>query len=255
MVTSHSLTILGLTAGVKYYFRVKSTDAAGNTSTSPASGTLSFTTSSSPSKGLVAAYSFSEGRGTTIADKSGNGNTGTISGATWAQGKYGSALSFNGVNAIVAVKASPSLNVSTGMTLEAWINPNANQSGWRTILQREVDAYFLNASNSGGPLLPSGGGTFNGNVSYVSGPTANPINTWTHVALTYDGAVQRLYVNGIQVSSKAVSGAIQTNSSPLRIGGNSPYGEYFNGRIDEIRIYDRALSAAEIQKDMNTPVQ
>ena len=50
------------------------------------------------------------------------------------------------------------------MTLSAWIRPAATQSGWRTIMQRETDAYFLNASNSDGPLRPSGGGTFGGNT-------------------------------------------------------------------------------------------
>jgi hypothetical protein len=140
------------------------------------------------------------------------------------------------------------------MTLEAWIYPTVNQNGWRTILQREVDAYFLNGSNSSGARRPAGGGTFGGTVRYISGPTASPVNAWTHLALTYNGTTLRLYVNGIQVRSQAVSGTIETNSSPLRIGGNSPYGEYFIGRIDEIRIYNRALSQAEIQTDMNTAI-
>ena len=64
----------------------------------------------------------------------------------------------------------------------------------------------------------------------------------------------RLYVNGSQVASKAATGLIQNNSNPLRIGGNVPYGQYFQGRIDEVRVYDRALSAAEIQADMFTPI-
>lgn len=205
--------------------------------------------------GLVAAYSFKEGSGATVNDASGNGNTGTISGAAWnTQGKHGSALSFNGTNSLVTIPASASLNVSSAMTLEAWINPAVSQSGWRTIMQREVNAWFLNASNSSGPLRPAGGGTFGGGIDYVLGPTASPVNAWTHIALTYDGSTLRLYMNGTQVSSKPMSGAIQTNSSPLRIGGNSPYGEYFNGRIDEVRVYNRALSQAEIQTDMATAI-
>ena len=55
-------------------------------------------------------------------------------------------------------------------------------------------------------------------------------------------------------TSQAATGLIQTNTNPVRIGGNVPYGEYFNGRIDEVRIYNRALSQAEIQTDMNTPL-
>lgn len=108
--------------------------------------------------------------------------------------------------------------------------------------------------NDSGPLRPAGGRTFAGNVSYISGPTANPVNAWTHVALTYDGAKLRLYVNGNQAASAPVSGSIETNSNPLRIGGNVPAGEYFQGRIAEVRVYNRALSQADIQSDMNTAI-
>jgi hypothetical protein len=59
---------------------------------------------------------------------------------------------------------------------------------------------------------------------------------------------------GLQVSSRAQTGAIVTSTNPLQIGGDSIYGQYFAGRIDEVRIYNRALSVAEIQSDMNTPV-
>ena len=178
--------------------------------------------------GLVVAYGFSEGTGTAVSDVSGNNNNGAITGATWTtQGRFGSALSFNGVNNVVRIASSLSLNVSSAMTLKAWIKPTAAQSGWRTIMQREAEAYFLNASNSDGALLPSGGGTFNGTTAYVSGTTANPVNVWTHVALTYDGTIIRLYVNGAQAGSQARTGSIQANSNPLWIGGNSPYGSTF----------------------------
>jgi hypothetical protein len=64
----------------------------------------------------------------------------------------------------------------------------------------------------------------------------------------------QLYVNGVQVASRAQTGAIATSTNPLQIGGDSFYGQYFAGRIDEVRIYNRALSVAEIQTDMNTPL-
>src|SRR5207344_548533 len=109
--------------------------------------------SSTGSLGLVASYSFNEGAGGTVTDTSGNNNTGTINGATWtSQGRFGAALTFNGVSNLVQIPTSTSLNVSSAMTLEAWIYPTAAQSDWRTIMQRKVDAYFLNASNSSGAL-------------------------------------------------------------------------------------------------------
>ena len=74
------------------------------------------------------------------------------------------------------------------------------------------------------------------------------------LAATYDGATVRLYVNGVQVASRAQTGAIATSTNPLQIGGDSIYGQYFAGRIDEARIYNRALSVTEIQSDMNTPL-
>jgi hypothetical protein len=64
----------------------------------------------------------------------------------------------------------------------------------------------------------------------------------------------RLYVNGVQVASRAESGLIQTTAGSLTIGGNAPEAEYWSGVIDEVRIYNRALSASEIQKDMNAPI-
>jgi hypothetical protein len=157
------------------------------------------------------------------------------------------ALTFNGSTGGVSVPASASLGLSSAMTLMAWIEPTASQSGWRTIMQRQSDAYFLNASNESGPLRPAGGGTIGGGITWVTGTTASPVNAWTHVALTYDGAALRLYVNGTQVATRTVSGAIQASTNPLWIGGNSPYGEYFQGLIDEARVYNRALTATDIK--------
>ena len=205
--------------------------------------------------GLVAAFGFEEGTGSTTADASGNGNTGTISGATWTtQGRFGQALSFNGSSSRVSVAAAASLNLGAAMTLEGWIYPTAAQSGWRTILQRQTNAYFLNASNSTGPDHGRRAAARSGRPPrFVSGTTANPVNTWTHVAVTYDGAMLGLDVNGTQAASRPQTGTLQASTSPLWIGGNSPYGEDFQGILDDIRIYNRALTDAEIQGDMITP--
>jgi hypothetical protein len=88
------------------------------------------------------------------------------------------------------------------------------------------------------------------------GPAALPLATWSHLASTYDGSTLRLYVNGIQVSSIPRSGvsSIEVGTGALRIGGNTIWGEYFRGLIDEVRIYNRALGAAEIATDRDTPV-
>ena len=86
------------------------------------------------------------------------------------------------------------------------------------------------------------------------GPAMLPLNEWTHLATTYDGATLRLYVNGVQVSSRALAGPIRTSNGALRLGGNKVWAEWFRGRIDEVRVYNRPLSSGEIRTDMNTRV-
>jgi hypothetical protein len=203
---------------------------------------------------LVAAYGFNEESGTSVSDASGNGHTGTISGATWsAQGRFGNALAFNGLNQWVTVPHSSQLNLTTALTLEAWAFPTA-ASGPRDILLKEGstgDLYNLYARNWRG--LPEANVFVGGTNRVAEGPGLSA-NVWTHVASTYDGTTLRLYLNGVEAASTVVSGPIATSPGPLRIGGNSLWGEYFQGRLDEVRIYNRALTPAEIQTDMNTAI-
>ena len=211
------------------------------------------TPTATPAPGLVAAYGFNEGSGTVVNDASGNGNNGTINGATWTtSGKYGNALNFNGTNALVTINNAASLQLTTGMTLEAWVYPTVTGPWWGDVIYKGNDNYYLEGtSNPSG--FPAMGGTLpNAPPLYGTGVLA--LNTWTHLAATYDGATMRLYVNGVQVASRAQTGTIVTSTNPLQIGGDSIYGQYFTGRIDEVRIYNRALSAAQIQSDMNTPL-
>src|SRR5581483_11362428 len=98
------------------------------------------------------------------------------------------------------------------------------------------------------------GGIFAGSNANAFGTAATAVNTWTHLAGTYDGTTLRLYVNGTQVGTAAKTGGIAVSTNPLQIGGDSIYGQYFSGVIDEVRIYNRALSVTEIKNDMNNPV-
>jgi hypothetical protein len=237
------------TAG-SHTLTARARDAAGNQTTSAAVSV----TVASVSTGLVAAYGFEEGSGTTTNDASGLGNPGTITAGTWATtGRFGKALSFNGTSSLVTVNDAAALRLMSAMTLEAWVRPTAAAS-WRCAVLKETSgglAYGLYASDAStrpGSFLRIGSDVD------VTAPSAITLNAWTHLAATYDGATLRLFVNGTQVTSRALTGTIVSSTQPLRIGGNQVWGEYFAGLIDEVRVYNRALSAAEIQTDMNTPV-
>lgn len=106
----------------------------------------------------------------------------------------------------------------------------------------------------GSPLLPAGGGTFGGTPQHVDGRQAVPVGRWTHLAVTYDRATYRLYVDGREASSRSASGPILRTTDPLWIGGNRPYGEYFRGTIDEVRLYGRALTPIQVRAAMSTPI-
>ena len=240
----------GLPAGT-YFYKVTAEDAAGNVS--DASNQASATVTVTQPSGLVAAYGFDEGTGTTTADQSGNGNGGSLSNTVWSTaGKFNNALSFNG-SARVNVNDSASLRLTSGMTLEAWVRPSA-LGDWRTVVLKERTgwyAYALYANTDSG--RPSGH-VFTTADHDLRGTGSLAVNAWTHLAVTYNGSVLALYVNGAQVSSQPATGAIAANTGPLRIGGNAIWGEHYVGLIDEVRIYNRALSASEIQGDMDRSV-
>ncbi len=239
----------GLAANTSYSYRVRAADAAGNLS--GYSGTANATTLATAA-GLVAAYSFDEGAGTTVADASGIGNTGTVANGSWTTaGKFNSALVFNGTSSRVTINDAVSLRLTTGMTLEAWVYPATASGQWRDVIYKGDDNYYLEGTSTTNGT-PAGGGTFKSSPLFGTSPL--PLNTWSHLALTYDKVTLRLYVNGVQVASAAATANIATSTNPLQIGGDSLYGQYFNGRIDEVRVYNLALSAAQIQSDMVTPI-
>ena len=211
-------------------------------------------TGGSATPGLVAAFAFDEGSGSSIVDASGSGNNGTSANTTWAAtGKYGKALSFNGTSSRVTIADAASLHLTGSMTLEAWVNRSGNKTGWRDLVYKGDDNYFLSASSSPNNR-PAAGGIMAGSSGEVFGTARLPASTWTHLAVTYDGTTVRLYVDGAQVSSLAKTGNLTTSTNPLTIGSDPIYGQYFQGMIDDVRVYNVALTSAQIQADMATPV-
>jgi hypothetical protein len=152
---------------------------------------------------LVAAYNFDATSGASVEDLSGHGNVGRVIGATATVGGHsGRALVFNGVSDVVVIPSAPSLMLSGAMTLEAWIYPTAAQRGWRAVIQKEFDDYFLLSGSRLGVLKPAGGGTFGASTEILPAPIAAPLRTWTYVAATYERGLMVLYVNGRPVARR-----------------------------------------------------
>ena len=212
--------------------------------------------------GLVAAYSFNEGSGTTVSDSSGNNLTGIIVGASWTTGgRYGNALSFNGSSSYVDLGNPTALQLTGSMTLEAWINAAVNPADDGQIVAKSdgTGGWQFKTSPDTGPHTfgVAVSGSSGSNVQRYS-TTVRSLNTWYHVAGVYNATTGTLdiYVNGV-LDDGTLRGTIPTGQVNQTVNvniGRRTGGFYFNGIIDEVRIYNRALSQAEIQTDMNTPI-
>jgi hypothetical protein len=263
LVTSHSQTITGLAAGTTINYRVKSRDAAGNLATS---SNFTLVTTAPPSSGgtLVGYWRFDETSGTLAADSSGSGFNGTLrNGATWAAGKTGNAVILDGIDDYVDVGNPSALQITGSMTVSAWINSNSFPSNDAAIVSKRESAvgYQLDTNSdlgsrtiSFGITTPTGSRTLRYSASTVQ------TNTWYHVAGVYDADARTLtvYLNGLS-NNGTLSGTVpssQLNSSlNANIGKRPDSSSYmFAGAIDDVRIYNRALSQAEIQADMNRSV-
>jgi hypothetical protein len=206
---------------------------------------------------LVGWWKLDESSGTSASDSSGNGNHGTLVNmnqwSDWVTGQVGGALDFDGWNDYVMVPDDSSFDIADQITAAAWINPG-DAWNWRTIASKlahtyscRLDLYWFLYHNKIGASLAGPCSSW-----YYWTPNVQiSTNVWTHVALTYDGAAMRMYKNGVCEDTLTASGNLSlANSSsdePFYIGRNSEWGEYFSGRIDDVRIYSRALNASEIE--------
>jgi hypothetical protein len=226
--------------------------------TAAQSYTATYTVVASPlPAGLSAGWNFNEASGTSAADMSGNNNSATlVNGVGRTTGVYGGGLTFDGVNDYLTVPNSTSLNISgTGLTLTMWINPQALAGGdsvvlgkfWTTAMTSPYYQYGLELS--GGTVPNFFIGTTGGPLTASMG-SALPLNQWTYLAVAFNGTQVSYYVNGAVVSTVPLSATITPTTNPFRIGADITAQQFFKGSLDEVRLYNRALTAQEVQTDM-----
>jgi glucose/arabinose dehydrogenase/PKD repeat protein len=211
----------------------------------------------SPPSGLMGAWGFNEGSGTTTADASGNGNTATlVNGPSWVTGKYGKGLSFDQINDYLSLANSSSLDISgNAMTMSMWINPGSI-SGDSVVLGKFWNAGMTSPYYQYGLELSGGKPQFYiGTAAGLTGAgmdTALALNQWSHLAIVFNGSQALFYLNGALVSSKSLNASLTARGRQLRTGADADTAQFYKGILDNVRIYNRALTPSDVQSDMNT---
>jgi hypothetical protein len=211
------------------------------------------------SSGLVGHWRFDEGLGGTAADNSVTGAPGALqNGASWGAGAGGGgAAGLDGVDDYVQVGSHPALAVTSGLSVSAWLYPTgagslATLGG--IVVNREGEyeiARFQDGTIQWALANQSPGWNWV-NTGYVA-----PLNQWTHIAVTYENGLAKTYANGQLVHTHQGAGAIgdiDATQNDFRIGGRQGIPQHFQGRLDEVRVYNRALTAAEAAA-LYTPIR
>ena len=252
-----SYSDMGLAAGTQYWYRVRAVNASDESAWSPVA---TATTQAAPppasyasvvgADAPIAWWRLGETSGTTAANQAG-GSSGTYAGgitlnqpSLLATDMVNRAVAFNGSSGRVQVSSSAALQLTNKISLEAWIKPTSlpSSGSFRSVMTK-AESYSLQFN---GPRLE---------FTVIQSGTRRRLQTPTgaiaaggtyHVVGTFDGTTQRLYVNGTQVASVALSGSATTNTNALYVGSWDGGSEYFNGTIDEPAVYNVVLSASQV---------
>ncbi len=241
------LLILAALAAGCWYFAARA-GVKTNTSSSQLQGTGDL------SAGLAGYWKLDENTGTSAADASTNGNTGTLTnGPTWVTGQIGSAVDFDGTNDYITAGTGDTPIVKDKKTVAAWVYIDGTMTNGTTY--QIVRKYSSGDSNTyyGLALYHDGSSTKlmshqGGGGAFVYSTGAVAAGQWVHVAATFDKPNVSFYINGAldSTGTDTVAGGYPSGSGTMYIGSTNSATGYFNGKLDEVRVYDRPLSADEV---------
>ncbi len=202
---------------------------------------------------IAAMWLFNEGEGNVAKDATPNGNDATFNGnPKWVAGKFGKAISFDGVDDYLLAEDSDSLDVvGEAITLGGWIKADGFPASWNHLIRKTSAGpyiYILGVHNTSLPFTFLK--TDVQQYTDIQGPNPVPTKKWVHLAMTYDGKEIAIYVNGKVQVAKPARGTIEASEGELRIGRGDPAG-YFTGIIDEVAVFRVALNEDEIKKIMD----
>jgi len=189
--------------------------------------------------------------GGTATDIVGAQNAIASGGATQIPGRVGDAFSFPISTALLEVPNPSNLTPQTALTFEAWVRPRSTPTGYNRIFSKQLDgsgpdsAYILGIGGMGGIYFS----LFKSPTiqTYIDGANPLTVNAWNHIAGTWDGLAMRCYLNGVQqIEALQFTPPYQSSTQPVRIGSGGTSAFRFDGDIDELTIYDRALTATEV---------
>lgn len=217
-------------------------------------------------EGLILYYTFDEGTGEKVTDTLGNGNDGEIQGgAKRAPGKFEQGLKLDGQTQFVLIQHNETMDATEAVTMACWVNPAKPAAPiWLYYLVSNWNYHAGNGRCYFIGLLEAGGMTFfisndgtDGGASRLDGGTIEyGKDKWQHVAGTHDGSEMKIYINGEEVGQLAAKKKIFVDKEGMSIGAGS-FGKEaaarFTGIIDEVALYNRDLSEAELKKLMETP--
>lgn len=202
--------------------------------------------------GLVAYWPFDEGKGKEAIDVTGNGHDGEFHGKPkWVEGKFGTGLEFNGVDDHVIVADDPAFAIEENITLMTWFSPDDDLTGHRLMSKNNsIFVIFDFGDKNSIDFLVKPNNTF-----AQSTTTDWKVGEWYHFAGTFDGKTMKVYINGELEGEAANNVPIAPSGLELWIGGDDLGNatDHFPGKIDEVRLYEKTLSEADIQKVMETP--